>query len=159
MVVEDIDVERGETVSVQLISKLFETGPLLQGINKRFDSDGDLFVILFGVRKNGYSQELDIGFEDQSETCFRYIGEGREDHSLETPGNRALRESMSKDIPIFFFLRDDSEKFTYYGKARVIDYSWEQFQDRQVVVFDLELEKTPNSASLSSLVVISGSAI
>ena len=125
----------GDFLNQEEIEETFNTGfgYRISGINPRRDEQDQRYILLFANEEGPYSDSVTQG-------RFEYIGEGLEgDQSEDSPGNSALIDARSSDIPIhFFYKRAEGEDREYQGLVDVVDYEFQQQGGREVLVFTLE---------------------
>ena len=137
----------GDQVSQEEIEEAFDTGfgYQISGINPRRDKNDNRYILLFTNESGPYDDTVTQGE-------FKYIGEGLEgDQSESSPGNAALIDACTADIPThFFYKRTDESDWEYQGLVDVVDYERQQRNGRSVLVFTLEhREETPASEESS----------
>jgi len=125
----------GDSLTQEEIEEAFNTGfgYRISGINPRRDEQDRRYILLFANEEGPYSDSVTQG-------RFEYIGEGLDgDQSEDSPGNSALIDARSSDIPIHFFYKQaEGEDWEYQGFVDVVDYDFQQQDGREVLVFTLE---------------------
>ncbi|MDQ2052876.1 hypothetical protein RBH26_20755 [Natronolimnohabitans sp. A-GB9] len=89
----------GDSLTQEEIEEAFNTGfgYRISGINPRRDDQDRRYILLFANEEGPYNDSVKQG-------RFEYIGEGLSgDQSEDSPGNSALIDARSSDIPIHFF--------------------------------------------------------
>ena len=128
-------IEVDDFLTQEEIEEAFNTGfgYRISGINPRRDEQDRRYILLFANEEGPYSDSVTQG-------RFEYIGEGLEgDQSEDSPGNSALIDAHSSNIPIhFFYKRAEGEDWEYQGLVDVVDYEFQQQGGREVLVFILE---------------------
>jgi putative restriction endonuclease len=129
------DVSVGNKLSQEEIETAFDTGfgYRISGINPRRDEHDRRYILLFANEEGPYKDAVTQG-------RFEYIGEGLEgDQSEDSPGNSALIDAHSSDIPIhFFYQRMEDEDWEYQGLVDIVDYEFQKQNGREVLVYTLE---------------------
>jgi len=128
-------VSVGNDLSQEDIEKAFDTGfgYRISGINPRRDDHDRRYVLVFANEDGPYNDSVTQG-------RFKYIGEGLTGNQSETsPGNSALIDVVSSNIPVHFFYQSSGEsEWEYQGLVDVLDYEFEERDGRQVLVFTME---------------------
>jgi len=128
-------IEVGNSLTQEDIEEGFNTGfgYRISGINPRRDEQDRRYILLFANEEGPYSDSVTKG-------RFEYIGEGLEgDQSKDSPGNSALIDARSSDIPIhFFYKRAEGKDWEYQGLIDVVDYEFQQQGGRDVLVFTMK---------------------
>ncbi len=117
------------------IEDVFNTGFGYQTsrINPRRDAQDKRYVLVFANEDGPYDDSATKG-------SFEYIGEGLSgDQNEPSPGNSVLIDAVSAEIPIHFFYQDSGAgEWEYQGLVDVLDYQFENRDNRQVLVFEME---------------------
>ena len=134
-------VSVGEHLSQEGIEETFDTdfGYRISGINPRRDAHDRRYVLVFANEDGPYGDSVTQG-------QFEYIGEGLSgDQSESSPGNSALIDAVSSNIPVHFFYQGSGESdWEYQGLVDVLDYEFEEQDGRQVLVFTMEHQDGAN---------------
>ena len=129
------DIEIGEAFSQEEIETAFDTGfgYRISGINPRRDKKDNRYILVFANEDGPYSDSVTQG-------SFEYIGEGLSgDQDEDSPGNSALIDARSSDIPVhFFYKRAPDQDWEYQGLVDVVEYEFRESDGREVLVFTLE---------------------
>lgn len=129
------DIALGEELAQQEIEEAFETGfgYQISGINPRRDGQDRRYILVFANEDGPYDDSVKHG-------RFEYVGEGLSGDQKETsPGNSALIDAISSEIPIYFFYKEhEGPEWEYQGLVRVRDYHFEERDGRQVIIFTME---------------------
>lgn len=122
----------GDRVSQEEIEDIFNTdfGYYVKGINPRRDENDSRYILLFANEDGPYGDSV-------TEGQFEYIGEGLEgDQSETSPGNSTLIDSVTENIPVYFFYKKQNrDGWEYQGQVNVFDYRREKQDGRQIFVF------------------------
>lgn len=125
----------GETLSKDEIEDAFDTGfgYQISGINPRRDDNDQRYILVFANEDGPYDDSVTTG-------RFEYIGEGLDgDQSAQSPGNSALIDATTTEIPVHFFYQGSDESgWEYQGLVEVGDYEFREQGGRQVLVFTME---------------------
>jgi hypothetical protein len=137
-------IEVGDTLTQNEVEDAYKTGfgYRISGINPRRDDHDRRYILLFANEDGPYSDSVTQG-------RFEYIGEGLSgDQSEDSPGNSALIEARTSDLPIhFFYKRAEEADWEYQGLVDVLDYEFQEQDGREVLVFTLEhREKSKNQS-------------
>lgn len=128
-------VSVGDHLTQEEIEGAFDTGfgYRISGINPRRDDQDRRYVLVFANEDGPYGDSV-------TEGRFEYIGEGLSgNQSADSPGNSALIDACSSDIPVhFFYKRADGENWEYQGLVDVVDYEFRERDGRDVLVFTME---------------------
>lgn len=141
-------VSVGDHLSKDEIEEAFNTGfgYQISDINPRRDDYDRRYVLVFANEDGPYDDTVTQG-------QFEYIGEGLSgDQSENSPGNSALIDAVSSDIPVHFFYQQSSNgEWEYQGLVEVLGYEFEERGGRQVLAFTMEHqhEKGPETAEPS----------
>lgn len=131
-------VSVGDHLTQEEIEEAFDTGfgYRISGINPRRDAHDRRYVLVFANEDGPYDDSVTQG-------QFEYIGEGLSgDQSESSPGNSALIDAVSSDIPVHFFYQGSGESdWEYQGLVDVLDYEFEEHDGRQVLVFTMEHQR------------------
>jgi putative restriction endonuclease len=129
------DISIGDYLDQEEIEEVFDTGfgYRISGINPRRDSNDNRYVLLFANEDGPYDDSVTQG-------RFEYIGEGLEgDQSESSPGNSALIDAVSSDIPVYFFYQQAGDgEWEYQGHVDVLDYEVREKGGRDVLVYTIE---------------------
>lgn len=141
----------GDRVSQEEIEDTFNTdfGYYVKGINPRRDENDNRYILLFANEDGPYGDSV-------TEGQFEYIGEGLEgDQSETSPGNSTLIDSVTENIPVYFFYkRQNRDGWEYQGQVNVLDYRREKQDGRQILVFTLEHQSTSLQNGTAGLYLI-----
>lgn len=128
-------IEVGDSLTQEEIEDAYNTGfgYRISGINPRRDDHDRRYILLFANEDGPYSDSVTQG-------RFEYIGEGLEgDQSEDSPGNSALVDAQTSDIPVhFFYKRVEGNDWEYQGLVDVVDYEFQEKDGREVLVFSVE---------------------
>ena len=140
------EVSVGDRLSKESIEEAFDTGFGYQiaGINPRRDEQDRRYVLVFANEDGPYSDSVTSGE-------FEYIGEGQTgDQSTSSPGNSTLIEAVDAEFPIHFFYKDSEEDgWEYQGLVDVRDWTFEERDGREVIVFTLSHASDTESGPVS----------
>jgi putative restriction endonuclease len=135
-------VSIGDYLSKEEIEEAFDTGfgYQISGINPRRDDHDRRYVLVFANEDGPYDDTVTQG-------RFEYIGEGLSgDQSETSPGNSALIDAVSSDIPVHFFYQQSGDgEWEYHGLIKVLGYEFEERGSRQVLVFTMEHQRETES--------------
>jgi putative restriction endonuclease len=123
----------GRAYSRNKLENIFDMGFGIRGPKGIVNRKDKSFIIIFSRALGPYADSfLGIG-------NFQFIGEGlKGDQKLER-GNKALANSLKKDIPIYCFRQESNEKtWQYVGLVRILDYRYKYDGKRMVYVFEIE---------------------
>lgn len=125
----------GDRLLKDEIEEVFDTGfgYQISGINPRRDNQDRRYVLVFANEDGPYDDTV-------TQDRFEYIGEGLNgDQSETSPGNSALIDAVSSDIPVhFFYQQSGNGEWEYQGLVDVLSYEFEERDGRQVLVFTME---------------------
>lgn len=128
-------ISHGDYLSQDEIEEVFDTGfgYRISGINPRRDDQDRRYVLVFAHEDGPYDDSV-------TEGRFRYVGEGLSgDQSESSPGNSALIDAITSNIPVHFFYQgSDESDWEYQGLVDVVEYEFEEHDSRQVLVFTME---------------------
>lgn len=134
----------GDHLSKDEIEEAFDTGfgYQISGINPRRDDHDRRYVLVFANEDGPYDDTVTQG-------QFEYIGEGLSgDQSETSPGNSALIDAVSSDIPVhFFYQQSGNGEWEYQGLVEVLGYESEERSGRQVLVFTMEHQREAGSGT------------
>jgi putative restriction endonuclease len=129
------EISVGNRLSKEEIEEAFDTGfgYQISGINPRRDSRDRRYVLVFANEDGPYDDSVTQG-------RFEYVGEGLSgDQSENSPGNSALVDAASSNIPVHFFHQGSAETgWEYRGLVDVVDHEFEERGGRQVLIFTME---------------------
>lgn len=131
-------VSIGDRLLKDEIEEAFDTGfgYQISGINPRRDDYDRRYVLVFANEDGPYDDTVTQG-------RFEYIGEGLSgDQSETSPGNSALIDAVSSDIPVhFFYQQSGNGEWEYQGLVNVLGYGFDERDGRQVLVFTMEYQR------------------
>jgi len=144
-------IEVGDSFTQEEIEDAYNTGfgYRISGINPRRDRQDRRYILLFANEDGPYNDSV-------TKSRFEYIGEGLDgDQNKNSPGNSALIDAQTSDIPIhFFYKRVEEADWEYQGRVDVVDYEFQEQDGRKMLVFVLEhchqLENQQNSEQQNS---------
>lgn len=140
------EVSVGDRLSKEAIEEAFDTGFGYQiaGINPRRDEQDHRYVLVFANEDGPYGDSVTSGE-------FEYIGEGQTgDQSTSSPGNSTLIEAVDAEFPVHFFYKDSgASDWEYQGLVDVQDWTLEERDGREVIVFTLAHRSDSEADSVS----------
>jgi len=139
-------IEVGDSLTQEEIEYTYNTGfgYRISGINPRRDEHDRRHILLFANADGPYSDSVTQG-------RFKYIGEGLSgDQSKDSPGNSALIDARTSDLPIhFFYKRAEGADWECQGLVDVIDYESQEQDGREVLVLTIEHREQPDETEPS----------
>lgn len=140
------NVSVGDQLLKEDIEQAFDTGfdYRISGINPRRDEQDRRYILLFANEDGPYNDSVTQG-------RFEYIGEGLSgDQSESSPGNSALIDACTSGITVhFFYKRVEGENWEYQGLVDVLDYTFQQQDGREVLVFTAEYRHQSDEPDLT----------
>ncbi|MDH5019019.1 HNH endonuclease [Halobacterium rubrum] len=147
MLLENVELARGQSLSLSEFDDLFGQGTTGKGIEIRYDEKGQKYLWLFAGEGDRYEDSAD------GET-FTFVGENPQGPDVDRPGeenqrmqrgNKELRDAINTPLPIFLF-HENSEQgnWTFEGQVEVISYSYTPSEGRYVYEFELEFAEANN---------------
>lgn len=137
-------VSVGDYLSKDEIEEAYGTGfgYQISGINPRRDDHDRRYVLVFANEDGPYDDTVTQG-------QFEYIGEGLSgDQSETSPGNSALIDAVSSDIPVhFLYQQSGNGEWEYQGLVEVLGYEFEERDGRQVLVFTMEHQRETDTGT------------
>lgn len=142
----------GDELSQEEIEEAFETGfgYQISGINPRRDDQDRRYILVFANEDGPYDDSVKHG-------RFEYVGEGLSgDQKESSPGNSALIDAISSEIPVHFFYKEhEGPGWEYQGLVHVRDRRFEEREGRQVIVFTMEhRQRDPSMNDTNGLYLI-----
>jgi putative restriction endonuclease len=138
------EIAVGDRLTKEEIEAVFDTGfgYRISGINPRRNERDRRYVLVFAAEDGPYDDSV-------TEGQFEYIGEGLTGDKSETsPGNSALIDAISSNIPVhFFYQASGASTWEYHGLVDVLSYEVEHRDGRAVLVFRMAHQESASGES------------
>jgi putative restriction endonuclease len=134
------DLVVGQVYSKEEIESIFNTsfGLFIRGINHRYDHEKNPYIILFS-RQRGPHDGVII------DNVLHYDGEGKGKDQTLTTANKALKEAVGTDRPIYGFREVEGQNaWEYLGVLKALDCEYKEKNGFMTYEFKLKVPvKTP----------------